>query len=64
LQYAFYKGADTLVPPGDIWHFRFMLQNIDKALNEPLIEEELIYMKQVAAGWNNEMILDAIHETV
>jgi aryl-alcohol dehydrogenase-like predicted oxidoreductase len=63
MKYALYKGANTLVPPGDIWHFRFMLRNVDKALQEPLTTEELVYMKQVAAGWKNEMILDAIHET-
>jgi hypothetical protein len=40
-----------------------MLRNVDKALQEPLTTEELVYMKQVAAGWKNEMILDAIHET-
>ena len=63
MKYALYKGADTLVPPGDIWHFRFMLQNVAKALSEPLTMEELTYMKEIAAGWKNEMILDAIHET-
>ena len=58
MKYALSKGAHTLVPPGDIEHFRFMLDLIDKALNEPMSGEELELLRAEAEKVKDEMIFD------
>ena len=46
------------MPPGDIEHFRFMLDLIDKALNEPMSGEELELLRAEAEKVKDEMIFD------
>lgn len=58
MKYALSKGAHTLVPPGDIEHFRFMLDLIDKALNEPMSGEELELLRAEAEKVKDEMIFN------
>lgn len=58
MKYALSKGAHTLVPPGDIEHFRFMLDLIDKALDEPFSGEDLELLRAEAEKVKDEMIFD------
>lgn len=58
MKYAFAHGAQTLVPPGDIDHFRFMLQYIDEVLANPLTEEDLDFLKREAELVRDETIFD------
>ncbi len=44
MKYGFYKGAQTLIPPGNFEHFNFMLDNIDSCINNPLKRDELDYL--------------------
>lgn len=59
MKYAVSKGADTLVPPGDIWHFRFMMNNVKRAFDKPISSQELDDMRLKASEWKNEMIFQA-----
>ena len=56
MKYGLYKGAATLVPPGDFEHFCFMLDHIDECLKQPLTEHEWSLLKQEAALVRDEMI--------
>lgn len=58
MKYSLTKGAMTLIPPGDIHHFRFMLDHIDEALNEPLTEDELELLEREAIKVKDEMIFN------
>lgn len=58
MKYALSKGAHTLVPPGDIEHFRFMLDLIDKALDEPFSGEDLELLRAEAEKVKDEMIFN------
>lgn len=40
LKYALRLGVDTIVPPGNFDHFRFAVEQIDAALENPLSEAE------------------------
>ena len=40
LKYAVSLGVDTIIPPGDFDHFKFAVDHIDRALSEPLSEQE------------------------
>ena len=40
MKYALSLGVDTLVPPGNFDHFRFAVEHIDEALDQPLTEGE------------------------
>lgn len=52
MKYAIHKGAHTLVPTGDIDHFRFMLKHIDQVKNEPMTDAEwdLLNLEAVQVG--------------
>lgn len=56
MKYGIYKGADTLVPPGNFEHFSFMLQHREEWLNQPLTEQELQLLKNEAQLVREEMI--------
>lgn len=55
MKYGLYKGAATLIPPGNYDRFRFMLNHIDRAL-EPLTEEEWALLRTEAETVKNELI--------
>ena len=40
VRYALSLGVDTIVPPGNIDHFRFAVENIDDLLAHPLSDAE------------------------
>ena len=40
MKYALSLGVDTLVPPGNFDHFRFAVEHIDEALDNPLSDAE------------------------
>ena len=40
VRYALSLGVDTIVPPGNFDHFRFAVEHIDEALDQPLTEGE------------------------
>lgn len=63
MKYAVIKGAQALVPPGDYWHFKYMLDHIEDVYQTAPTEEDYQYLKAVAAVWRDEMILDADYET-
>lgn len=44
MKYGLAKGASTLVPPGNLEHFDFMLDHIDECLDNPLTEEDLDFL--------------------
>lgn len=40
VKYALSLGVDTLIPPGNFEHFRFAVEHIEEALDNPLSESE------------------------
>lgn len=44
MKYGLAKGAATLVPPGNLEHFDFMLDHIDECLDNPLTEDDLDFL--------------------
>ncbi len=56
MKYSFAKGAMSLVPPGDIDHFRFMLDHIDEVQANPLNDDDLALLRHEAALVKDEMI--------
>lgn len=45
VKYARGMGVDTLIPAGDIEHFRFALENGDRIWDEPLTDEEKVLLE-------------------
>ena len=58
MKYAIAHGAHTLVPPGDIDHFRFMLEHIDEVIANPLTDDDLALLKREAELVRDETIFD------
>lgn len=58
MKYGLYKGGATLIPPGNIDHFRFMLDHIDECLDHPITEDELAYLKTEADKVKDQLIFD------
>ena len=58
MKYGIYKGADTLIPPGNIHHFRLMLKYIDRVASEPLTDEEWILLRERAEQVKDELIFN------
>ena len=58
MKYGLYKGAATLVSPGNFERFSFMLDHIEQCLSEPLTEEEWALLRTEAAAIRNEMIFN------
>lgn len=56
MKYGLYKGAATLVSPGNFERFRFMLEHIEECLSTPLTEEEWALLRAEAAAVKDEMI--------
>lgn len=56
MKYGVYKGAATLVPPGNIEHLRFMMDHADRAFLEPLSEKEWERLRGEAALVKDELI--------
>lgn len=56
MKYGLYKGATTLIPPGNFKHFTFMLDHIDACLANPLSDEEWALLRTEAAKVKDEMI--------
>lgn len=56
MKYAVAKGAQTLVPPGNIEHFTFMLDHVDRAFTEPMTNAEWEMLRHEAQEAQNEMI--------
>lgn len=59
MKYGIYKGADTLIPPGNIHHFRLMLKYIDQVAAEPLTDDEWTLLRERAAQVKDELIFNA-----
>ena len=56
MKYGLAKGGATLVPPGNIDHFNFMLDHIDECLDNPLTDDDLAYLRQEAEKVKDNMI--------
>ena len=56
MKYGLAKGAATLVPPGNIDHFNFMLDHIDECLDNPLTGDDLAYLRQEAEKVKDNLI--------
>ena len=48
MKYGLYKGANTLIPPGDFTHFKFMVNHIDECIENPLTAAEWDLMRREA----------------
>lgn len=59
MKYGIYKGAATLIPPGNIRHFRLMLKYIDRVATEPLSDDEWALLRERAAQVSAEPIFRA-----
>lgn len=56
MKYGLYKGAATLVPPGNLEHLNFMLDHIDECLANPLTEAEWRLLREEAQKVKDHMI--------
>jgi len=56
MKYGLYKGAATLIPPGNFEHFCFMLDHIDACVANPLSQEEWSLLKEEAKNVEPHMI--------
>ena len=56
MKYAVLKGAHTLVPPGNLEHFSFMLDHVDQCYREPMTEAEWAMLRSEAEAVKNELI--------
>lgn len=58
MKYGLYKGAATLVSPGNFERFSFMLAHIEQCLSEPLTDEEWALLRSEADQVRSEMIFN------
>ena len=56
MKYGLFKGAATLVPPGDFEHFNFMLDHIEECLSDALSPEEWTMLRQEAEKVRDHLI--------
>ena len=56
MKYSLYKGAATLIPPGNITHQRFMINHIDACVKNPLSPVELDLLTAEAHKVKDELI--------
>lgn len=56
MKYAVLKGAHTLVPPGNLEHFSFMLNHVDQCYREPMTEAEWAMLRGEAEAVKDELI--------
>jgi aryl-alcohol dehydrogenase-like predicted oxidoreductase len=59
MKYGFYKGGASMVPPGNIRHFEFALDNIAECLANPLSDVELAYLRDEAEKVREHLIFAA-----
>lgn len=58
MKYGLYKGGNTLIPPGNIEHFDFMLDHIEECLDQPLTSEDLAYLREEGEKVKEHLIFD------
>ncbi len=46
LKYVAEMGVDTIIPPGNIHHFKFGVEHVDQIFDEPLTEKELQMLRE------------------
>ena len=56
MKYGLAKGATTLIPPGNVEHFEFMLDQIESCQTEPLDNRELAMLQQAAEQVKDQLI--------
>ena len=56
MKYGLSKGGATLIPPGNIEHFNFMLDHIDECLDHPLTAADLAYLREEAEKVKDQFI--------
>lgn len=56
MKYGLFKGAATLIPPGNFDRFSFMVDHIDQALSAPLADCEWELLRSEAEKVKEEMI--------
>jgi aryl-alcohol dehydrogenase-like predicted oxidoreductase len=56
MKYGLSKGGATLIPPGNIEHFNFMLDHIDECLDNPLTAADLAYLREEAEKVKDQFI--------
>lgn len=56
MKYAVLKGAHTLVPPGNLEHFLFMLDHVDQCYRDPMTEAEWAMLRSGAEAVKDELI--------
>ncbi len=56
MKYGLAKGAATLVPPGNIDHFNFMVDHIDECIDNPLTEDDLAFLREEAEKIKDQLI--------
>ncbi len=58
MKYGLAKGGATLVPPGNIEHFNFMLDHIDECLSQPLTAADLDYLRAEGEKVKDQLIFN------
>lgn len=58
MKYGFYKGGVSMVPPGNIKHLKFALENVEQCLANPLSAEELQYLRDEAEKVRDHLIFE------
>ena len=56
MKYGLYKGANTLIPPGDYINYKFMVDHIDQCIDEPLTDAEWDLLRREAELVKDESI--------
>ncbi len=56
MKYGLFKGAATLVPPGDFEHFSFMLDHIEECLADELSPQEWTMLREEAEKVRDHLI--------
>ena len=56
MKYGIFKGAVTLIPPGNFERFSFALEHIDEVIDEPLSDGEWELLRREAEAVKGEMI--------
>lgn len=59
MKFSVSLGADVLIPPGNIDHFRFAVEHINEVLNHPLTEEDTALLKAHLPSVSDHPFYDA-----
>ncbi len=57
MKYALSMGVDTLVPPGNFFHFKFAVEHIDECLKNPLSADDSDFLHKVLEEYGGEDFL-------